>query len=510
MSKNIEELKSKISWKTIVLSGIASSIVVISATTGLISNLKSLSEYLSFQKIKFAIIVFNLVVSLWATIKMMRFCRRQEAFDIEDFEKFRMITDIDQKLLQEQIEEISLIKTEIEDIEDKINEEESKKESGDLNRLNNSVIQDSLNILKNSKQALEEKVNNLNDKYLEEKKEVAEGKDPDGRRDKIKKWHEQNIERVGILIKQFAVTTVAFAISLVLTYIFIFTDGYFNPKNKSLTSEKPDQIYKFTINTNSEPDTPQPSATSTTNDVTITYNPRRNEGSINTNGKENLIVFKPADEREIELLNILSNIFNFVGCLAVFSAFSALYITTVNEGRTTARFYVVPILALIIYVSVVIAFTQLYSKLNLDKTISLNLLDLAAGLFNGLAGTLLFGRYVSIEHSLRYTERFKSLELKAFGYEIPFKNFLIPFGIVFLLPIYSLAQPLFGTLQIDAFGNPEYFQLGVYFVCLIGKIWFFYLTYLLIKTNSLHLYIYGLVAKVGNFRELEDSLTDKD
>jgi hypothetical protein len=76
-------------------------------------------------------------------------------------------------------------------------------------------------------------------------------------------------------------------------------------------------------------------------------------------------------------------------------------------------------------------------------------------------------------------------------------------GIVFILPIYALAQPLFGNLQLTEFGDAKVFQTGVFGICLIGKICFFHLSYLLIGQRLLHLYLYGMASNVGNFRELE-------
>jgi hypothetical protein len=129
---------------------------------------------------------------------------------------------------------------------------------------------------------------------------------------------------------------------------------------------------------------------------------------------------------------------------------------------------------------------------------------LVAGLANGLAMSLLFGKYVSIEHSLSNTPLFKYVFENIF-YPFSRKPYkaIVSFGIIFVLPTYALAQPLFGSLRITVFGDPHRFQTIVYAICLVGKIIFFHLTYLLISKKLLHLYLYGLVAEVGNFKELE-------
>jgi hypothetical protein len=144
--------------------------------------------------------------------------------------------------------------------------------------------------------------------------------------------------------------------------------------------------------------------------------------------------------------------------------------------------------------------------------IFLNRFDLIAGSINGLAMFLLFGRYVSLEQSLRGTNLFKDAfrdlfkPLPLFESEKSYTK-IVSFGIIFLLPIYALAQPQFGALEIPLYGEPKIFQTTVYGICLVGKICFFHLTYLLISKGLLHLYLYGLVSKVGNFRKLEKCLT---
>jgi hypothetical protein len=111
---------------------------------------------------------------------------------------------------------------------------------------------------------------------------------------------------------------------------------------------------------------------------------------------------------------------------------------------------------------------------------------LGIGIFNGLAMALLFGRYLSMEHSI--------YDMKIGIFKSSKHNKIMHYCTIYLLPIYALAQPLFGSFEIDAFGNPLAFSNCVFFVCLIGKIFFLSLTYLYMKHRLLHLYLHSVIS----------------
>lgn len=119
-----------------------------------------------------------------------------------------------------------------------------------------------------------------------------------------------------------------------------------------------------------------------------------------------------------------------------------------------------------------------------------NLIRLFIGIFNGLAMALLFGRYISMEHSA-YNMAEKG----------EYSNF-IHLCTISILPIYALAQPLFGSFEIDVFGNRDVFAIGVFFVCLIGKAVFLYLTYSFMKNKSMHLYLHSIITSHGIPKDL--------
>lgn len=232
-----------------------------------------------------------------------------------------------------------------------------------------------------------------------------------------------------------------------------------------------------------------------------------------------VIVSSTGDSQTVSGFRIATNLTNFSNALFILLAFSVFYIKTVDDSseEDTAKklpnahyvstlYWAIPVTMFVIYTF----FFLLYSvplignSSNYDN-ILLNRFDLFVGLANGLTMTLLFGKYVSIEQSLNETRMFNRVFEHVFH---PFSKMqyrtIISAGIVFILPIYALAQPLFGSFKIAAFGSAEYFQTGVYAACLLGKICFLHLTYILISKKLFHLYFYGVTAKIGNFKKLEE------
>jgi hypothetical protein len=113
-----------------------------------------------------------------------------------------------------------------------------------------------------------------------------------------------------------------------------------------------------------------------------------------------------------------------------------------------------------------------------------NWFSLTAGIINGLAMALLFGKYVSLEH--------RTINRKA---ENKYKA--ISWGIVHILPVYAVIQPLFGSFDIDSFGNADRFRNFVFLVCLLGKVFFLYVTKDFIKEKFLHIYLHIVITKYG-------------
>jgi len=237
--------------------------------------------------------------------------------------------------------------------------------------------------------------------------------------------------------------------------------------------------------------------------------------------------------RMIGYFPVSTNLINLLGALFVYLGFSVLFNKTIEPHQVAAGprlvragagddqrsletrqflnynsslYWGIPLMMFVLYALVFVSLSVSYVHLNGSETVTrfLNIFDLLAGSANGLTMSLLFGRYVSVEQSIGHTPRFKTVFENIFYpfSSVPYKA-LVSLSIIFILPIYALAQPLFGSLRITAFGDADTFQTVVFAICLVGKICFFHLTYILVSKKLLHLYLYGLVAEIGNYKELD-------
>lgn len=328
--------------------------------------------------------------------------------------------------------------------------------------------------------------------------------------------------RVGKLVNQFRLQMTLFAFSLVLIYGVILL-GTLAPGSETNTGSSA----SGSVTEKAAPAQAAPAGEGASPEAaaaTAVVQPGVESPKVDS---------KQEPSRKIGYFPISTNLINLLGALFVQLGFSVLFNKTlephqapVGESRdhadagnderyletrqiltyNSSLYWSIPLMMFVLYALVFVSLSISYLVVKDDGAITrfLNIFDLLAGSANGLTMSLLFGRYVSIEQSIRNTKQFK----------IVFKNIFYPFSaipyralvslsIIFILPIYALAQPLFGSLRIEAFGTSDNFQTVVYAICLVGKICFFHLTYILVSKKLLHLYLYGLVAEVGNYKELE-------
>lgn len=299
-----------------------------------------------------------------------------------------------------------------------------------------------------------------------------------------------NPVRVNNLISQYVLFITLFAFSLVAVYSAIIINNAFKTNEETQAKEAINEIE------------------SKLKDLNLTSHVQSNISEKTRRSLKRREV-KVKEFREISLFDLLVNIINFSGALFIYLAFKVLHGQTLRDNHSAYTFFwVYPLCFSFLYILITGLFYLGYSSNYNNATIFLNITDLIAGLANGLAMALLFGRYVSIEQSVKETQladlTYKNL-IGNLSYKAVFSN-----AIIFVLPVYALAQLLFGSLTIDSFGDPKMFQTMVYLFCLIGKIFFFAVTYLMIKKNLLSLYLHGVVAKVGNYKDLEDCLNFVD
>jgi hypothetical protein len=319
---------------------------------------------------------------------------------------------------------------------------------------------------------------------MEKYKEISDLNCPE----ELQKSVEGNPVRVKNLASQFVLFISLFAFSLVSVYASIIIHTLFKSNNNIELKKVLDET-ESNYNSNFK-------------NLSFAENPNLSEQDKTTLKKRDL---KIKEFRSVSMFDLLTNIINYLGALFIFLAFKVLHDETLQDDNTKSTFFwVYPVCFSIIYVLVLRLLYLVYETNGQNATYFLNITDLFAGLANGLAMALLFGRYVSIEQSVKETN-LSDLKHTNFIFTFPYKK-LVSQVIIIILPIYALAQPLFGSLTIDSFGDPNIFQTIVYLICLVGKIFFFVITYLLIRKKLLHLYLHGVVANIGNFKELEKCL----
>jgi len=197
---------------------------------------------------------------------------------------------------------------------------------------------------------------------------------------------------------------------------------------------------------------------------------------------------------------IIEDIFNYLSAVCLFWGFQVLYDTTIdkNDNKKDLPYRLPLIIISFVFLAcylIFVAYPMADSKLSENVA---NWFRLVIGIFNGLAMALLFGKYISMEHSLQ--------NIKEGNY-----GEIVRWGIIIILPIYALAQPLFGSFKITAFGDEKWFANGVFFVCLIGKFFFLYVTYLFMRNKLMHYYLHLVIARHGvpkNFYKCFESDSD--
>lgn len=192
--------------------------------------------------------------------------------------------------------------------------------------------------------------------------------------------------------------------------------------------------------------------------------------------KTNPLFFKTAED-----------ICNFISSVFLYLAFKVLYDQTLDESNRRIVYYVDALFFSLVYIC---AYLIISFKMG-SPPVWVHNLSLLSGVFNGLAMGLLFGRFISMEFVFKYQEKIKL-------------NSFLSLGTVFILPLYVLAQPLFGSFEINSFGDPKIFANVVFFICLIGKVFFLYLYYYFLSKKLLHLYLHLISSRPKVLKDLDD------
>jgi hypothetical protein len=202
------------------------------------------------------------------------------------------------------------------------------------------------------------------------------------------------------------------------------------------------------------------------------------------------------------------DIFNFLSAIFLFLAFKVLYDKTLDDNNRGIIYYMDALFLSFFYILIYILLFRNddFIKIVCEKKVNviINDLGLFSGIVNGLAMSLLFSRFISMEHN--FLEIFDNPLFKS----IKKYRKLLYFGTIFLLPLYAVIQPLFGNFDFTEFGDSKIFESMVFLICFFGKLFFLILFSLYMKNKLIHLYFHIVITKHGVPNDLITCFNFKD
>ena len=194
-------------------------------------------------------------------------------------------------------------------------------------------------------------------------------------------------------------------------------------------------------------------------------------------------------------LDFFETIANGVSAAFIYLTFSILYDTTLDGQNNTSNYYRGTILFLIVFF---LSYFLLLQNLPKDQKLISDIFKLLCGIYNGLAMGLLFGRINSMEFYFKDLNNSDGQRYR--------KTY--QFGVTFILPLYVLAQPMYGVFEFDLFQtNADIFKSIVFLVCFIGKGFFLLFITNRINDQWLHAYLHLALANHDRSRSVIDTIS---
>ncbi|NIG56410.1 hypothetical protein [Chitinophaga sp. Cy-1792] len=191
----------------------------------------------------------------------------------------------------------------------------------------------------------------------------------------------------------------------------------------------------------------------------------------------------------LDVIKVLINIFNLLGGCFIYLSFVTLYRTTLDENNQPRNYYGITVLFAIAYI---ISYVICSMTVEGAKRENVHFIfSIICGMYQGLAMALLFGRFISLEYYLK--------ELTA-G-ESKLSRLIYNYSVIFILPLYALAQALYGVLDkaqshLDAPQSHDLavFKSIVFLICFVGKTFYFIVLFHFIEKKYLHVCLHMLLA----------------
>lgn len=194
----------------------------------------------------------------------------------------------------------------------------------------------------------------------------------------------------------------------------------------------------------------------------------------------------------LELLTNTTNLFS-AGYLII--AFQVLFfVTLADDNKTWSLKGYIP-LSIAVLITIANLMFSLIGHESIPLEDSSQSIRFIGGLYNGVAMFLLFGRFISMEYFFQKTR--KSFE----------RNFYF-FGTIIFLPLYVIAQPLYGVLHSMSIQSEELFKSLVFLICLWGKIVFLFFIITMLKKKWIHIYLFLAISQESILNKISIALSD--
>lgn len=188
------------------------------------------------------------------------------------------------------------------------------------------------------------------------------------------------------------------------------------------------------------------------------------------------------------IIDFLENVFNAISAAFIYFGFKVLYDSTLDENNNPKNYYKGTLIFLLGFILsyFLLLLINTDNPHSQDKDKISYVYNLGCGIYNGWAMGLLFGRLISMEYF------FKEIQLTTSKFSRRFFHY----GAIFILPIYVLANCLYGVQKFEEFNyqNMQALKALIFLICFFGKGFFLLFIYHYINFKWLHIYLHLILA----------------
>lgn len=197
-------------------------------------------------------------------------------------------------------------------------------------------------------------------------------------------------------------------------------------------------------------------------------------------------------------LEILTNSANLLSAAYLFLAFQILFLVTIEDDNKTwmLKGYIPISIAIFITFANIAFFIGGFFGAHLSSISHVT--RLVGGIYNGVAMFLLFSRFISMEYFFQNSRM--NWQRKFYFY-----------GTVIILPLYVVAQPLYGLFNAVEIGeSATLFKSIVFLVCFWGKLVFLLFVFTMLNKKWIHAYLFMVLSQKDTLNSVSIDLRDVD